>query len=73
MRNLASLPAVLALSAVPALAEVCPAAPDHSAQTNALIESVQDAPNEYEAQQISVELWKYWADAPDDKAQELLD
>lgn len=71
MSRLFFLPAfVLAL---PAVAETCPPAPDHSAQTEALIETVQDAPNEYEAQLLSVELWKFWADAPDARAQELLD
>lgn len=73
MRTLAILPVTTLLAATPALAEVCPSAPDHSVELNALIETVKDAPNEYEAQQISVELWKFWADAPDERAQELLD
>ena len=73
MPKFAFLPAVAALVATPVFAEICPEAPDYSAETNALIDSVKDAPNEYEAQLIAVELWKLWADAPDDRAQELLD
>ena len=70
MHKLAILPAFAVFVALPAFAEVCPNAPDHSTELNVLIENVQDAPNEFEAQQISIKLWTYWADAPDDRAQE---
>ena len=73
MKQLATLPALAVFVALPAFAEVCPTAPDHSTELNELIETVKAAPNEYEAQQISIKLWQYWADAPDDHAQELLD
>ncbi len=51
----------------------CPAAPDHQAALDALIGEVQSAPNEGAAQQLSNEMWQYWADAPDEVAQEILD
>ena len=73
MSKLASLPAIALFFATPAFAEVCPAAPDYTSETEALLESVKIAPNEYEAQLIAVELWKLWADAPDERSQELLD
>lgn len=73
MSNLAYLPAFAVLFATSALAETCPVAPDHSAETNALIESVGQAESQGEAQEISQKLWAFWADAPDDKAQDLLD
>lgn len=57
----------------PALAQTCPDAPDHSAALGSLLQSVQQAPNEAAARQISNDMWQYWADAPDDYAQELLD
>ena len=63
----------LMILAGPALAETCPAAPDHTDALNGLIEAVQAAPNEMKARQISNDMWQYWADAPDDYAQELLD
>lgn len=59
--------------ASPALAETCPSAPDHSGVLNGLIQQVQDAPNELAARRISNEMWTYWADAPDDRSQQLLD
>lgn len=65
---------IFALSfAAPAFAETCPEAPDHSAKIDGLIASVQQAPNEMSARNISNEMWTYWADAPDAYAQELLD
>ncbi|SLN37953.1 Tetratricopeptide repeat protein [Roseovarius litorisediminis] len=59
--------------ASPTLAETCPEAPDHSEALAALIAAVQNAPNEMEARRISNDMWKFWADAPDSYAQELLD
>ena len=57
----------------PAAAQTCPDAPDHSDALTGLIDAVQAAPNEMVARQISNDMWQYWADAPDDYAQELLD
>ncbi|MEM7732156.1 MAG: hypothetical protein AAF280_05155 [Pseudomonadota bacterium] len=73
MSKLAYLPAFVLFIAAPALAETCPAAPDHTSQTDALIDSVGQADTQFEAQQLSQELWTFWADAPDQRAQDLLD
>lgn len=61
------------LLAAPAVASECPAAPDHSEATDALIEKIQVAPDAQSALIISNDLWQYWADAPDEVAQEILD
>lgn len=61
------------LLAAPAVASECPAAPDHSVATNALIEKIKTAEDARTAQLISNDLWQYWADAPDEVAQEILD
>ena len=66
--------AILALMfAGPAFAQSCPDAPDHKDALSGLIEAVQAAPNEMAARAISNDMWQYWADAPDDHAQDLLD
>ena len=64
--------AALALSPLPALAE-CPAAPDHSAAIAETLSRIQAADREMDARPLANELWTYWADAPDEVAQELLD
>jgi len=51
----------------------CPAAPDHSARLTELITSAQIAPDERAARRISTQMWELWADAPDARAQALLD
>lgn len=61
------------IAAGPALAQDCPAAPDHRAALDGLIDAVQKAPNEKSARQIANDMWQYWTDAPDSYAQELLD
>ncbi|MEQ8901644.1 MAG: hypothetical protein RID11_20515 [Roseovarius sp.] len=63
----------LLLSAGPAIAQTCPKPPDHRAAIAGLIEDVQEAEDERTAQRISNEMWEYWADAPDARAQDLLD
>lgn len=63
----------LVFMASPALAVTCPAAPDHSAALDALIAEIQTAPNQAVASSLSDDMWSYWADAPDDTAQEILD
>lgn len=60
------------LMAGPAFAD-CPAAPDHSAALLDLIDQSRAATNDYEGQQIGDEMWKLWADAPDEQAQDVLD
>ncbi len=54
-------------------AEVCPAAPDHSAAIADTLAKVQAAQNQADARQLSDSLWLLWTDAPDAKAQEMLD
>lgn len=51
----------------------CPAAPDHSEPLNALITEVQAAESEAQARQIANRMWEYWADAPNEQAQAILD
>ncbi|WP_204113608.1 tetratricopeptide repeat protein [Shimia biformata] len=63
----------IALMTSPALAETCPPAPDHDAAIADLIEQVQQAETEADARLISNQMWEYWADAPDESAQALLD
>ena len=72
MKNaiIAMLPVLLAS---PALAGICPDAPDHSSALSELIAAVQDAPNEMSARAFSSDMWALWADAPDPYAQDLLD
>ena len=63
----------LMLMAGPALASTCPNPPDHETDLNALIDATRVAPDEHTARLLSNDMWAYWADAPDDHAQELLD
>jgi len=63
---------LLGLAAGAAQAGTCPPPPDRSEDLTDLIEAVQAAPNERRAQLISNEMWEIWADAPDKRAQELL-
>lgn len=56
-----------------ALASDCPAAPDHSERIALLIEDIRVAPNEMHARSISNRMWEFWADAPDEVAQAILD
>ena len=62
----------LALLSGPVFAE-CPAAPDITADMDGLIARAQEARNEGAARAISSEMWTFWAQAPDDQAQLLLD
>lgn len=64
---------ILTLAASPLAAETCPEAPDHAAEIDALIAEVQAAPNEMKGREISSRMWEFWADAPDEPAQSLLD
>ncbi len=59
--------------ATPALAQTCPAPPDHSAALAALIEETRIAPDQASGLALSNQMWVLWADAPDEQAQELLD
>lgn len=54
-------------------AEDCPAAPDHVAGVDALISQVQAAETQADARSISRQMWELWTDAPDARAQAMLD
>ncbi len=56
-----------------AVAEECPAAPDHEAALARLIAKAQAAPDARAAQRLNGEMWALWRDAPDEHAQALLD
>ncbi len=56
-----------------AAAEPCTPAPDHSAALSDLMRQVQTAPNDMVARAISNQMWEYWADAPNEQAQAILD
>lgn len=62
----------LCLGGQVALAD-CPASPDHDETLRDLIEQTRAAPNESAGQRLGQEMWKLWADAPDEQAQEVLD
>ncbi|WP_324751891.1 tetratricopeptide repeat protein [Roseovarius sp. Pro17] len=70
MRGLAVAACLLA---APVAADTCPAAPDHTAALEALISEAQDAPDRSAGMAVSDRMWALWADAPDARAQALLD
>lgn len=57
----------------PVGAETCPEAPDHAEALSRLIDAAQAAPDEAAGRALSDEMWALWAEAPDAKAQGLLD
>ena len=61
----------LGLMASPAFAD-CPEFAHETPETAALIEAIQKAETEYEAQQLNDQLWAIWTAAPDETAQMLL-
>lgn len=57
----------------PALAQdVCPEPPDHAGELAALMEDLHGSTSELEARSLSDLIWRLWTDAPDARAQELL-
>lgn len=54
-------------------AESCPPPPDHAVEFARLVEEVRDAENERAARRITNEMWALWADAPDERAQSMLE
>ena len=68
-------PAILLLLVLPlgAMAETCPAAPDHAQEEAALLEDLRQARTEAAAVALMDRLWRLWTDAPDARAQEMLD
>ncbi|MEQ9259015.1 MAG: tetratricopeptide repeat protein [Roseovarius sp.] len=73
MRRLIASFALCLVPASGAWAEACPAPPDHSTELMELIEAAREAPDERTGRALSDEMWALWADAPDARAQELLD
>ncbi len=63
----------LTLAAAPAQAQTCPPAPSHSDALQALVAEAQAAPDRAAGMDVSNRMWTLWTDAPDDRAQELLD
>ncbi len=51
----------------------CPAAPDRSADLEALFDEARAAPDERAGRALSDRMWEIWTDAPDEAAQSLLD
>ena len=63
----------LTLIAGPAFADTCPAVTDHSVRQAEIIAQLQSLTNPGGARELSQELWTLWTDAPDERAQALLD
>jgi tetratricopeptide (TPR) repeat protein len=63
----------LCLIAGPAIAQDCPPAPDHAEAHAAIISQLNRAADAEMAAGLGAELWDLWLDAPDDRAQDLLD
>ncbi len=61
------------LLASPAFADTCAAVPDRSDELAALIEQASEAPDAATGRDLSDAMWQIWADAPDARAQDLLD
>ena len=61
------------LAAGPAFAETCPAAPDHSVEQGNIYDQLRSLPSPLGARELGDSLWRLWTDAPDSKAQALLD
>ena len=64
--------APLCLLAFPAFAETCPPVADHSVRLSQIVASLGAAKRQEEANILSQELWALWTDAPDERAQALL-
>lgn len=63
---------VLACGCGPVWAE-CPPAPDHSELQDHIYDQLRQAKNELSARPLMGLLWSLWKDAPDAKAQDMLD
>jgi Lipoprotein NlpI, contains TPR repeats len=71
MRVALILPALFAASL--AAADTCPQAPDHEAELAELFDQIRVAPDERAGRLLSDRMWALWTDAPDAKAQGMLD
>ncbi len=70
--SLRTCAAILCCVASPALA-ACPPNPDIAEDIDRLLDAVQAADDAEAARRIASEMWTFWAKAPDDRAQQLLD
>lgn len=64
---------LLCLVATGAFADDCPAVTDHSQRMSEIITELGLAEDEAEARVLNQELWSLWTDAPDARAQTMLD
>ncbi len=71
MRNFALIVSL----ALPSLsfAEGCPAVPDRAPESAKVLDKIRAAPDEMSARLLTNELWSIWSEAPDEKAQKMLD
>lgn len=66
--------AIIAIFAAgPALATACPEPPDHAHALSKLITEAREAEDDSAGRALSSKMWELWADAPDARAQDLLD
>lgn len=72
MKHLAPLALALSVLAPAVFAQTCPDAPDHSAAAYQAIEQLKAAPSERDARAFNAMLWEMWLDAPDGRAQNML-
>ncbi len=63
----------LSLAVKMAAAQDCPKNPDIEPRLDELINAIRQAPSEMAAQPISNQMWELWLEAPDARAQNLLD
>ncbi|MCA0929082.1 tetratricopeptide repeat protein [Ruegeria profundi] len=72
MKQIAVASILLIVSSA-ANAQDCPAAPDHTDGISGVLAQIQQADTEQAARALSSQLWEFWADAPDQSAQTVLD
>ena len=73
MKRFACATIVLAVTTLDASAKDCPDVPDHSVEVSEVLSQIQEADSELAARALSGQLWEYWTDAPDERAQAALD
>ncbi len=64
---------IACLAPLPLFAQDCPASGDRTGEVSAIYDRLQSAPDERSAQALAQGLWAIWTDAPDARAQALLD
>ncbi len=71
--NLISALVAAAIAAGAAFAQSCPEVQVDEARRTDLMRQVRAAPDPQSAQRVTNQLWEIWTDAPDERAQSLLD